>query len=133
MIAPGQTGLLIPNEDETAMADAPDQLMTDETQAARLAGAARERDEDFAMDKVMARWTATRRLASARINLEMAIKLLVEKIFSNIRSNNVEIPNVWTDKSVSNRVEGFPILHARIKFLRHAILISPTSTNTKPK
>ncbi len=57
MIAPGQTGLLVPNEDETAMADALDQLMTDETQAARLAGAARERAEDFAMDKVMTRWT----------------------------------------------------------------------------
>lgn len=57
MIIPGQNGLLVPNEDETAMADALDQLLTDETLAARLASAARERAEDFAMDKVMARWT----------------------------------------------------------------------------
>ncbi len=81
----------------------------------------------------MARWTATTRLASATINPIRAIKLLLEKISSNTRPNNVEMHNDRTDKSVSNRAEGSPILYAWIKFLRHAILISPIPTNTKPK
>ncbi|MGI9492333.1 MAG: glycosyltransferase family 4 protein [Geminicoccaceae bacterium] len=57
MIDQGRTGLLVPIEDVAKMAKALDRLMADEVDAARFATAARQRAEDFAMHKIMARWT----------------------------------------------------------------------------
>ncbi|MGI9488801.1 MAG: glycosyltransferase family 4 protein [Geminicoccaceae bacterium] len=57
MIDHDETGLLVPSEDETAMAAALNQLIAEETARDRLAAAARRHAETFALDRIMGRWT----------------------------------------------------------------------------
>ena len=64
MIDHDTSGLLVPSEDEAAMAAALDQLITDDAGRDRLAAAARQRAEAFALDKIMARWTELVQAAS---------------------------------------------------------------------
>lgn len=57
MIDHGENGLLVPREDEAMLADALNDLIADAAKRDRLGMAARERAKDFALDKIMARWT----------------------------------------------------------------------------
>ncbi len=58
MIDPEVHGLLVPVEDEAGLAEAMVRLMTSPDLRRRLGGRARQRAGDFALPRVMARWTA---------------------------------------------------------------------------
>jgi len=67
MIADGETGVLVANQDVAALAAALDRLMADPAERRRLGHAARRRaDERFALPRVMARWTALLHEAATR-------------------------------------------------------------------
>jgi glycosyltransferase involved in cell wall biosynthesis len=67
MIADGETGVLVANQDVAALAAALDRLMADAAERRRLAQAGRRRaDERFALPRIMARWTALLHEAATR-------------------------------------------------------------------
>jgi len=66
LISHGENGLLVPNGDQTALADALHQVMTDRDLAARLGQAARAVRDRFGPERIMAAWEDCIRRSAGR-------------------------------------------------------------------